>query len=102
MFCRSLPVVKSTIFNMIAGLTEPASGHLNVPGVLPQRKHVNRMKLPLYFRSILLPWAKLIDNVTMPLTLRGVSKERITEEAGSKLVGLKDYMKVLPVSCQAE
>lgn len=57
------------------------------------------MKFSFVFQEhTLLPWAKLIDNVTLPLTLRGIpQKQRIEEgERVLELVGLKDYMKVLP------
>ncbi|SDD53146.1 NitT/TauT family transport system ATP-binding protein [Paenibacillus sp. CF095] len=89
---------KSTIFNMIAGLTEPTSGHLTVLGTSPKEARKQNEIAFVFQEHTLLPWAKLIDNVTMPLTLRGVSKkERITEgERVLELVGLKDYMKVLP------
>ncbi|WP_042161051.1 ABC transporter ATP-binding protein [Paenibacillus gorillae] len=89
---------KSTIFNMIAGLTEPTSGSLSVLGDSPRAAR-RRNEIAFVFQEhTLLPWSKLIDNVTMPLTLRGVSKkERIAEgERVLELVGLKDYTKVLP------
>lgn len=89
---------KSTIFNMIAGLTEPTSGHLSVLGTSPKEARKQNEIAFVFQEHTLLPWAKLIDNVTMPLTLRGVSKkERVAEgERVLELVGLKDYTKVLP------
>jgi NitT/TauT family transport system ATP-binding protein len=89
---------KSTIFNMIAGLTDPTSGQLSVLGATPKEARKQNEIAFVFQEHTLLPWAKLIDNVTMPLTLRGVSKkDRV--EAGERvleLVGLKDYAKAHP------
>lgn len=89
---------KSTIFNMIAGLTDHTSGTLSVLGTTPKEARKQNEIAFVFQEHTLLPWAKLIDNVTMPLTLRGVpKKERIAEgERVLELVGLKDYIKVLP------
>jgi NitT/TauT family transport system ATP-binding protein len=89
---------KSTIFNMIAGLSDPTSGHLSVLGTTPKEARKQNEIAFVFQEHTLLPWAKLIDNVTMPLTLRGVPKKRRIEEGERvlELVGLKDYMKVLP------
>lgn len=89
---------KSTIFNMIAGLTNRTSGELAVLETTPKEARKQNEIAFVFQEHTLLPWSKLIDNVTMPLTLRGVpKKERIREgERVLELVGLKDYMKVLP------
>ncbi|MEK8128773.1 ABC transporter ATP-binding protein [Paenibacillus filicis] len=89
---------KSTIFNMIAGLTDQTSGELSVLGTTPKEARKQNEIAFVFQEHTLLPWAKLIDNVTMPLTLRGVpKKQRIAEgERVLELVGLKDYTKVLP------
>jgi NitT/TauT family transport system ATP-binding protein len=89
---------KSTIFNMIAGLAKPTSGQLSVLGTTPKEARKQNEIAFVFQEHTLLPWSKVIDNVTMPLTLRGVpKKERIREgERVLELVGLKDYMKVLP------
>nr|WP_225446613.1 ABC transporter ATP-binding protein [Paenibacillus rhizovicinus] len=89
---------KSTIFNMIAGLTAHTSGQLSVLGTSPKEARKQNEIAFVFQEHTLLPWEKLIDNVTLPLTLRGVSKkERIREgERVLELVGLKDHMKVLP------
>lgn len=89
---------KSTIFNMIAGLTEPTSGHLSVLGTTPKEARKQNEIAFVFQEHTLLPWARLIDNVTLPLTLRGVpKKERIAEgERVLELVGLKDYTKSVP------
>lgn len=89
---------KSTIFNMIAGLTDPTTGRLEVLGTTPREARKQNEIAFVFQEHTLLPWAKLIDNVTMPLTLRGVPKKKRIEEGERvlELVGLKDYAKVLP------
>jgi NitT/TauT family transport system ATP-binding protein len=89
---------KSTIFNMIAGLTEPTSGLLEVFGGTPAEAR-KRNEIAFVFQDhTLLPWANLIDNVAMPLTLRGVPKAERNEEAHKALdlVGLSHHAKNLP------
>lgn len=89
---------KSTIFNMIAGLTSPTSGMLSVLQTTPKEARKQNEIAFVFQEHTLLPWARLIDNVTLPLTLRGVPKKQRIEEGERvlELVGLKDYMKVLP------
>ncbi|MGF9712413.1 MULTISPECIES: ABC transporter ATP-binding protein [Paenibacillus] len=89
---------KSTIFNMIAGLTNPTSGRLSVLQTTPKEARKQNEIAFVFQEHTLLPWAKLIDNVTLPLTLRGIPKKQCKEEGERvlELVGLKDYMKVLP------
>ncbi|WP_373876572.1 ABC transporter ATP-binding protein [Paenibacillus spongiae] len=89
---------KSTIFNMIAGLTAPTEGHMTVLGTTPKEARKHNEIAFVFQDHTLLPWSKLIDNVTLPLSLRGVpKKERIEEgERVLELVGLKDYTRVLP------
>jgi len=89
---------KSTIFNMIAGLTSPTSGLLTVFGSSPEEARKQNKIAFVFQEHTLLPWANLIENVAMPLTLRGVPRrERVTEaERVLDLVGLKDYLRHLP------
>ncbi|MBE3553806.1 MAG: ATP-binding cassette domain-containing protein, partial [Thermicanus sp.] len=89
---------KSTIFNLITGLTGQSTGRLSVLGTSPKEARKKNEIAFVFQEHTLLPWANIIDNVTMPLTLRGVPKrERVKEgERVLELVGLKDYAKVLP------
>lgn len=89
---------KSTIFNMIAGLTEPTSGHLSILGTTPEKARTHNEIAFVFQEHTLLPWCSIIDNVTMPLQIRGVPKKQRNEEAERvlELVGLKDYTKSLP------
>ncbi|MBW5447921.1 ATP-binding cassette domain-containing protein [Cohnella sp. CFH 77786] len=89
---------KSTIFKMITGLTGPTGGMLEVLGTSPKQA-LKRSDTAFVFQDhTLLPWNTVIDNVTLPLALRGVArKEQRTEaERVLELVGLKDYAKAMP------
>jgi len=65
---------KSTIFNMIAGLTEPTSGTVRVGGRDPFADFDwFRGKMAIVFQSDrLLPWRTAIQNVELGLELLGV------------------------------
>ncbi|WP_244226756.1 ABC transporter ATP-binding protein [Paenibacillus protaetiae] len=89
---------KSTIFNMITGLTSHTEGGLSVLGTTPfQARRHNEIAF-VFQEHTLLPWTNLLENVTLPLKLRGIPRKTRIEEGQRvlELVGLKDYMKVLP------
>jgi NitT/TauT family transport system ATP-binding protein len=67
---------KSTMFNMIAGLTEPSEGKVEVAGRNPFRDFEwFRGKLAIVFQNDrLLPWRNAIDNVELGLELLGMAK----------------------------
>lgn len=89
---------KSTIFKMITGLSGPTGGTLEVMGTTPKQARKQSDTAFVFQDHTLLPWSSVIDNVALPLALRGVSrKERYLEaERVLELVGLKDYMKSMP------
>jgi NitT/TauT family transport system ATP-binding protein len=69
---------KSTIFNMIAGLTEPTSGVVTVDGRNPFREFDSfRGKIAIVFQNDrLLPWRTAIGNVELGLEMLDVPAER--------------------------
>ncbi|TVY07240.1 ABC transporter ATP-binding protein [Paenibacillus cremeus] len=89
---------KSTIFKLIAGLGEPTDGELAILGMTPKEARKQSEIAFVFQDSTLLPWCSVQDNVTLPLDLRGGPKAVQKQEAERvlELVGLKDYMKVLP------
>lgn len=89
---------KSTIFKMITGLAKPSSGTLDVFGTTPKEARKQSDIAFVFQDHTLLPWSTVEANVRLPLELRGVDKKTQKEEAQRvlELVGLKDYMKVLP------
>ncbi|MFD0692581.1 ABC transporter ATP-binding protein [Paenibacillus sp. GCM10027628] len=89
---------KSTIFKMITGLGKPSKGMLNVFGTTPKEARKQSDIAFVFQDHTLLPWSTVEANVRVPLELRGVDKKTQKAEAERvlELVGLKDYMKVLP------
>jgi len=62
---------KSTIFNMIGGLTEPTSGRVTVLGLNPFRDFETfRGKMAIVFQNDrLLPWRTAVENVALGLEI---------------------------------
>lgn len=69
---------KSTIFNIISDLIKPDEGEV----LIDAESKVSYMPQ----KDLLLPWKKIIDNVSIPLIIRGYSKK----DARNKV---KDYFK---------
>lgn len=63
---------KSTLFNVIAGLITPDSGSvfLNGRDITGKSGHLSYMLQ----KDLLLPYKTIVDNVALPLTVRGVHK----------------------------
>jgi NitT/TauT family transport system ATP-binding protein len=74
---------KSTIFNMIAGLTEPTSGTVRVSGRDPFGDFDSfRGKMAIVFQNDrLLPWRSAIENVELGLEMLGVPAAERRESA---------------------
>jgi NitT/TauT family transport system ATP-binding protein len=68
---------KSTIFNMIAGLTEPTAGAVTVDGCNPFREFDSlRGKIAIVFQNDrLLPWRTALQNVELGLEMLHVARE---------------------------
>jgi NitT/TauT family transport system ATP-binding protein len=62
---------KSTIFNMIGGLTEPTSGRVTVLGRSPFRDfEAFRGKMAIVFQNDrLLPWRTAVENIELGLEI---------------------------------
>lgn len=68
---------KSTLFNIITGLIHADSGTLSVLGDIGYMQQ----------KDLLLPWKTIIDNVVLPLDLRGINK-KISREKANKYIGI--------------
>lgn len=82
---------KSTILNMAAGLMSPTEGTVRSFGV--DVDGVNRRASYMFQQDALLPWKTVIDNVSLGLTMAGVSKADAYTESRRWLekVGLKNF-----------
>jgi NitT/TauT family transport system ATP-binding protein len=69
---------KSTIFNMIAGLTEPTAGTVTVNGCNPFREFDSlRGKIAIVFQNDrLLPWRTALQNVELGLEMLNIAREQ--------------------------
>jgi len=81
---------KSTMFNMIAGLTEPSTGVVRVAGRDPFGDfNWFRGKIAIVFQGDrLLPWRTAIENVELGLEMLGVSPAERRERARTWLARL--------------
>lgn len=86
---------KSTIFNMIAGLTEPTKGRVTVDGHDPFRDFdAFRGKMAIVFQGDrLLPWRTAIENVQLGLEILGKSSDerRAIAERWLETLGLRGH-----------
>ena len=62
---------KSTLLNLVAGLDRPTVGEVTVEG---------RPAL-MFQEAALFPWLRVIDNVALPLRLKGIGKKERTAKA---------------------
>ncbi|MCR2044130.1 ABC transporter ATP-binding protein [Anaerosalibacter massiliensis] len=79
---------KSTIFNIISGLIPQDSGEIYVNGTIGYMQQ----------KDLLLPWKTIMDNVALPLTIKGVDKKTRENKVKKYLpiVGLEGYEKNYP------
>lgn len=70
---------KTTLFQVISGLTEPDSGEVYLQGenITGKPGHISYMLQ----KDLLLEHKKVIDNVSLPLVLRGISRKDARKQA---------------------
>lgn len=96
---------KSTLLNMLAGLEKPTKGEIVIAGEHMETKNENQLvkfrreHIGFIFQSFnLLPAMNALENVAMPLTFQGMSKEKRMKMAEEvlELVGLSKHKKHKP------
>ncbi len=96
---------KSTLLNLIGGLDHPTSGEIEIDGVRfsglsdDALTKVRRDKIGFIFQFFnLLPTLSALENVSIPLHLRGWPRKKIDERAREllDLVGLGQRLEHLP------
>jgi NitT/TauT family transport system ATP-binding protein len=87
---------KTTLLRLIAGLDHPDTGEVFVAGQRVERPAPDRAVV--FQQPALLPWATVMENVSLGLRVRGVGKEERTAQAGAILetVGLAGYENHIP------
>jgi NitT/TauT family transport system ATP-binding protein len=86
---------KSTALRLIAGLTLPSSGHVQLSAV----SHDARRSIGFVFQEpTLMPWATVWDNVYLPLRLQRRSRSEVAARIDEALasVGLSEFATVYP------
>ena len=77
---------KSTILSMIAGLTEPSTGHIRIGGRDVTHIRPAQRNLGLVFQNYaLFPHLSVFDNIAFPLSIRGLPKTDIARKVGKAL-----------------
>jgi NitT/TauT family transport system ATP-binding protein len=85
---------KTTLLRILAGLETPTKGSVEFPSISQPRVGL------VFQESNLMPWRTVMDNIFLPLELRGVDRsdaKRLTSEL-VELVGLQDFTDVWPAS----
>jgi NitT/TauT family transport system ATP-binding protein len=94
-------VGKSTLLNLLAGITKPARGSILIDG---QHVGASASRPVLMFqRPALLPWLTAYDNVLVPLRFSGAlrrapAESRSKVDALFKQIGLLERARALPVN----
>lgn len=82
---------KSTVFNIISGLLVPDEGKVYIDGedCTGRTGRVSYM----YQKDLLLPWKNIIDNIGLPLVIRGMHKSNARDAVQKlfKLFGLEGF-----------
>jgi len=87
---------KSTLLKLIAGLTSPSAGTIQVDGMTPENA---RETMAFIFQdATLLPWRTVTENVGLGLELEHIVRQRRAEKVASllELVGLGEVADAYP------
>lgn len=89
---------KSTLFNIIAGLEEPDRGTVALGGDTAKLRLGRVAYMPQ--KDLLLPWRTVLDNVILPLEVRGVSREQARAQAAPLFAefGLAGFERASPAA----
>jgi NitT/TauT family transport system ATP-binding protein len=82
---------KSTLLRVLAGLVTPTGGEF--------RFSTDHARVGLVFqKATLMPWRRVLENISLPLELKGIPTDTIRERAHEliKLVGLAGFEKAYP------
>ncbi len=87
---------KSTLFNIISGLIKPDQGRVLIDG----QEHTGRLGRVSYMhqKDLLFPWRTIIDNVCIPLIIKGKSIQQARRAANEyfEVFGLDGFQDKYP------
>ena len=87
---------KSTLLKLIAGLLHPSAGEIRVENRVVTKPHRD---VGIVFQSaLLLPWRRVLENVMMPVEVKGLPIEEYRKRALDliKMVGLDGFERKYP------
>jgi len=90
---------KSTLLKLFAGLESPSAGHLRWWGEAAIPANAPGRSLAMVFQeATLMPWARVAENVRLPLDLARVPRDEADERVrrALALVGLSNFGKAYP------
>ncbi len=87
---------KSTILRLLAGLSPLSAGSIVIDGMTPL--NAREETFFVFQDANLLPWLRVLENVEVPMRLRGIARDRRRERAEElvRLVGLEAARRKFP------
>ena len=89
---------KSTLLRVVADLAKPTSGEVFIGGELPNSARLKRKVGFVFQDAALLEWRRVLQNVALPLEIKGVTRVEREKIAGDlvDLVGLTGFERSYP------
>ena len=89
---------KSTLLRVVADLSKPTRGKVQVGGESPNEARLKRKVGFVFQDPALLEWRRVLQNVALPLEIKGVSRREREKSAQEliELVGLKGFERSYP------
>ena len=90
---------KSTLLRLLADITQPTAGSIQVGGAPPREARRDRAIGFIFQSPTLLPWRSVRENIELPLDIIGRSSMRAARRTPAELielVGLKGFENALP------
>jgi NitT/TauT family transport system ATP-binding protein len=90
---------KSTVLQLISGLGEQSEGEISWSDIIGRPGERSRDAIGFVFQEpTLMPWARVFDNVYLPLRLHGVSRAAAAPRVNEVLagVGLTEFARAYP------
>ena len=88
---------KSTLLKMFAGLEQPSAGRIVLRNTQPEAAGQRNLAM-VFQEATLMPWARVADNVRLPLDLAGMPRQASDPRVADalELVGLSQFSHVYP------